>query len=202
MTARPREELALLSAIRSFAHNVERGTINKIVNRLLALPNDAGTAERESGLAIAVPGETSGRIARVWRAWKKAPGVSPQSVAWALAAAQATDEWHRASTQVDLVWTGPLASTSSLRRTDQALLEVIAGAKKRLLVVSFAVYRIEAIQQALLAAVARGVAIQLVLRSGPADGRRDHLTDGHRGGDSRGAGVDGHQRACTVAGST
>jgi phosphatidylserine/phosphatidylglycerophosphate/cardiolipin synthase-like enzyme len=50
-----------------------------------------------------------------------------------------------------------------LRRTDQALQEVISIAKYRLLVVSFAIFKVAHISKALKDAVARGVEVTVVL---------------------------------------
>jgi phosphatidylserine/phosphatidylglycerophosphate/cardiolipin synthase-like enzyme len=55
---------------------------------------------------------------------------------------------------------------SQLRRTDQVLLEVIESARQTLLIVSFAVYRIPAVAQALVQAADRGVRVWLCLEPG------------------------------------
>jgi cardiolipin synthase len=162
----------LLAAVRAFVERVETGTTRKIVRRLMQLEPDATPEQRDEALAVAVSGDAGGRLAQLHRAWKSAPNVAPQSLGWALASAEAMDEWHRTSSQADLVWTGPLGPGSTFRRTDQALLEVIERAKRRLLVVSFAVYRIEAVQRALIAATDRGVTIQLLLETNAASGGR------------------------------
>lgn len=65
--------------------------------------------------------------------------------------------------QVELIWTGPRSSAMSYRRTDQALLELINGAKKHLLVVSFAVYKAQNIVQAIEGAIRRNVKVDLCL---------------------------------------
>jgi phosphatidylserine/phosphatidylglycerophosphate/cardiolipin synthase-like enzyme len=66
---------------------------------------------------------------------------------------------------VELVWTGPDVGVVPLRRTEQALLQVIESATERLLVVSYAVYRIPRVCEALVRAAERGVAIQIVVES-------------------------------------
>ncbi len=65
--------------------------------------------------------------------------------------------------QIELIWTGPISSTMSFRRTDQTLLELINGAKKHLLVVSFAVYKAQNIVQAIEGAIRRNVKVDLCL---------------------------------------
>lgn len=63
----------------------------------------------------------------------------------------------------ELVWTGPLPEGSVLRKTDQALQEVICIAQQQLLIVSFAVFKVEHIAKALNQALARGVEVTIVL---------------------------------------
>lgn len=94
-----------------------------------------------------------------------APGAGPRALAWALRAAEAAERAARAQSTLELVWTGPSPAGSTLRRTDQALLEVIGRARARLLVVTYAAYDVAAIREALLAAVERGVEVAFVLES-------------------------------------
>src|SRR6185437_3597429 len=91
--------------------------------------------------------------------------LPPAAVAVALRAANAVDAYHRMRHSFELVWTGPTPSITQLRRTDQALLEVVAAAREHLLLVSFAVHGAGALQAALLGAQARGVKIRLLLES-------------------------------------
>ena len=73
-------------------------------------------------------------------------------------------------TQVELAWTGPETNTIPLRRTDQALLQLINTAEHNLLIVSFAVYKIQSISEALYKAVYRGVDLNVILEH-PVDSR-------------------------------
>jgi phosphatidylserine/phosphatidylglycerophosphate/cardiolipin synthase-like enzyme len=66
---------------------------------------------------------------------------------------------------VELAWTGPSPSLSGLRRTEQALLDVLNGARRDLWLVSFAAYRVGSVCDALSAAVARGCTVRLLLES-------------------------------------
>ena len=63
---------------------------------------------------------------------------------------------------LELVWTGPLPEGSQFRRTDQALLQLIRETKQTLLIISFAVYKIPEIVEALQQAINRGVRIKFV----------------------------------------
>lgn len=64
---------------------------------------------------------------------------------------------------LELIWTGPENITTTFRRTDQALLELIQGANKHLLVVSFAVYKALPIIEALENAINRNVEVVICL---------------------------------------
>ncbi len=98
-----------------------------------------------------------------WR--RHAAEVSPQAVAAALLSAAAMEKAHREQQSVELVWTGPDVGVVPLRRTEQALLQVIESATERLLVVSYAVYQIPRVCEALVRAADRGVAIRIIVES-------------------------------------
>jgi phosphatidylserine/phosphatidylglycerophosphate/cardiolipin synthase-like enzyme len=64
---------------------------------------------------------------------------------------------------LELIWTGPSEFAGGFRRTDQALLELIDGAKERLLIVSFAVYRAQPIISAIEKAISRNVRVDICI---------------------------------------
>ena len=82
-----------------------------------------------------------------------APSVGEEAVAVALV------------TPDEIVWTGPEPAETRFRQTEQAILEVVNTATKRLTVVSYAVYRIPRIREALVAAANRGVGIRLIVET-------------------------------------
>lgn len=99
----------------------------------------------------------------VWRA--EYPDVSAESVALAMLTAVAAAHDYRHRQQLELVWTGPDSQVIPLRRTDQALLQLIHEARKSLHIVSFAVYKADNIAQALVQAAERGVIIAIYLET-------------------------------------
>ena len=106
------------------------------------------------------------RVSALLDLWQAtAPTLSGQSVALAVSAAAQAIEAERCQERLELVWTGPDSRLIPLRRTDQALLQLIDGAQETLHIVSFAVYRIEAIARALARAASRGVTISLYLET-------------------------------------
>jgi phosphatidylserine/phosphatidylglycerophosphate/cardiolipin synthase-like enzyme len=102
-------------------------------------------------------------LINVWQSF--APQMGGTAVALALLAAFEATKLHRAEQSIDLVWTGPDSRMIPLRRTDQALLQVVNSATTRLLVVSFAVYKVSAIAQALIRAAQRQVSISICIES-------------------------------------
>ncbi len=94
-----------------------------------------------------------------------APDLAPQAVAVAILAAAHCERAHRDAQSVELVWTGPEASASPIRRTEQAILQVLDSAQKRITLVSYAVYRIPNIRDALVRAARRGVRIEVVVET-------------------------------------
>jgi phosphatidylserine/phosphatidylglycerophosphate/cardiolipin synthase-like enzyme len=99
-------------------------------------------------------------------AWQsEAKIVSPETVAAALLTAAHSEQAHQQQQSVELVWTGPDVGVVPLRRTEQTLLQVIDSASCRATVVSYAVYNIPRICEALVRAANRGVSINVVIET-------------------------------------
>jgi phosphatidylserine/phosphatidylglycerophosphate/cardiolipin synthase-like enzyme len=92
-------------------------------------------------------------------------GFNANSIALALSAAAEAHALQKKALSIEMVWTGPSPSTNSLRRTDQALLEVINKAKHELWIVSFSAYRVRSVLEAINQSSGRGVKISLILES-------------------------------------
>ena len=95
-------------------------------------------------ILLAIPGahqrELVGDFFREWRTY--AAEVNPSSVAAALLTASFANDNRREEESLELVWTGPDADAGPIRRTEQAILEVIDSASRRVTLVSYAVYSI------------------------------------------------------------
>jgi phosphatidylserine/phosphatidylglycerophosphate/cardiolipin synthase-like enzyme len=92
-------------------------------------------------------------------------GVGAEAVALALVTAAQCEHDHRLEETVEVVWTGPEPAEARFRQTEQAILEVVNSAARRLTMVSYAVYRIPRIREALVAAARRGVVIRLIVET-------------------------------------
>jgi len=98
--------------------------------------------------------------------WMNQAGtVSQESVALALRTALHAERVHRETQVVELVWTGPSTEAHPFRRTEQAILQVLDSAQQRITLVSYAVYRIPNICEALVRAARRGVKINVIVET-------------------------------------
>ncbi len=115
--------------------------------------------------SIAHPHHRSSVVAFLDNCRVNAARLSPQAVAVAMLTAAVSEQAHREHQSAELVWTGPDVGVFPFRRTEQVMLQVIEAATQRLTIVSYAVYNIPRICDALLRAAARGVAIKVVVES-------------------------------------
>ena len=98
-----------------------------------------------------------------WRS--EANEVDGRTVAVALQSAALSEQAHRDSQSVELVWTGPDTEATPFRRTEQAILQVLDTAKNKITLVSFAVYRIPNVGKALVRAAKRGVRLTVIVET-------------------------------------
>ena len=155
-----------LQRIVKVAVEIASPTIKQFCDALERLPIGFGQVE----LAVLVDGfaqpEVRAALSSLVNDWRQqGRDVTPRELAWALRAANSTDEFHRLQQSLEMVWSGPLPGTSTFRRTDQALLELIQGAKRSIIVVTFAAYKVPKIAAALVDAAKRGVKVSLILES-------------------------------------
>lgn len=122
---------------------------------------DAADALIEASPAVAYQQHLE-LVARAWAASPELPGVA---VAAALRAAAGSVAAVRAVNQVSLVWTGPQTEAAGFRSTRAVLNTIIADATERLLLVSFASYRVDWLVDRLSDALDRGVEASLVLET-------------------------------------
>ncbi|HTE21288.1 MAG TPA: DISARM system phospholipase D-like protein DrmC [Armatimonadota bacterium] len=156
----------LLRRIAEAARAVPGPIMEHFCERLEGLPPD--TARGATGSLLRTVTQQSARdiLAELLSFWRRnAPGMRPDQLAWALRAASTADEERVRRQSVELVWTGPVAGNSALRRTEQALLELIESARRSLILVTFAAYKVPQISEALLRAAGRGVEIVFIAES-------------------------------------
>ena len=142
------------------------GVLNELLHRLLGDDGAAWAQKRLALMGVTAHPKFRDRIDALIRAWREsAPDVGAQSLGLALLAASSAIARQREEQSVDLIWTGPDVQTIPLRRTDQALLQVIDASRRSLLIVSFAVYKVPSVSRGITRAAERGVQVQVCLES-------------------------------------
>ena len=100
------------------------------------------------------------RLLDLW--YSTAPTLSGEALAIAIESAAFAVASRRQDLDVELVWTGPYSSHLPRRRTDQVLLQLIETCQTELILISFAVYKVRTVSQALEQAINRGVNVRLI----------------------------------------
>src|SRR5271157_3265352 len=126
-------------------------------------------ADLRGQIALAIPTPNyRGAVISLLDRWRsKAPEVSAQAVGAALVTASFIARKRQDEESVEVVWTGPDQGVIPLRRTEQAILQVLNSAQSRILLVSYAVFSIPNIQEAVVRAAKRGVTITVIVENPP-----------------------------------
>jgi phosphatidylserine/phosphatidylglycerophosphate/cardiolipin synthase-like enzyme len=159
------EEKRLLEEVAAAGNELSRGAIEELCAALERIPVEVSAGRRASLCAGVHSPAARAKAVRLAKLWSEAPGVGVEGIAWGLRAAASADEHYRRGRSVELVWTGPAPRGTTLRRTDQVLLDLVRSAERTLHIVTFAAYRIPAVKEAMLAAAKRGVSITLIFES-------------------------------------
>jgi phosphatidylserine/phosphatidylglycerophosphate/cardiolipin synthase-like enzyme len=142
---------ALMTGAVRLAEQLPAGTIQSLAGAIAGGSAGAWEALRHRALQIVPQPATRALVNAFLATWSAdAPAVTPHEAALILRTAAVSMRTMRAAQAVELVWTGPLVGNVAMRRTDQALLEVINRAQRSLLIVSFAVYKISTVAAALV----------------------------------------------------
>jgi cardiolipin synthase len=104
------------------------------------------------------------RLSALVAAWK-GTSIPPGELAGMLTAAAAAYNQARGEQEIELVWTGPSSKLVATRRTEQALLQVVAAAESRLFMTSFVAYDVPSVMAALVRACERGVNVSMLLEA-------------------------------------
>ena len=153
----------LALAIRRAVTDLPVGQLHKLADTI-AEHAELNTVARHSIVNSVPTALFRHHAAAICEAWASA-ALSGIGVALAVrSSADAVDE-VRGEQQVSVVWTGPASYEVPVRATSAVLAEVINEARKTLLVVSFAAYKVAVVVDALRDAAERGVDIRLVLES-------------------------------------
>ncbi|MBE9113290.1 hypothetical protein IQ273_28340 [Nodosilinea sp. LEGE 07298] len=154
----------LLAQIRNVAQTLPPAMLVTVIENLTSIDMGIQGYGVSQQLCQALP-NTQWRqdvldLLSLWQVEYPASGLF--ALTTALAAAAHCEAESRRELSLELVWTGPNPQFTPLRRTDQALLQLIRSAQEKLLIVSFAVYKVPEIADALDDALNRGVSLQII----------------------------------------
>lgn len=143
----------LAEKIYQLAARLPESLVESLITQLVHEPSNPALH-----LAEAIPNPAvQAQLEDLLHAWQKYhPEINASGIALALLTAAHAENHHRKNQTLELVWTGPKSQNIPLRRTDQALLQLIQNAQERLLIVSFAVYKAQHILNALVQVAQRG----------------------------------------------
>jgi phosphatidylserine/phosphatidylglycerophosphate/cardiolipin synthase-like enzyme len=147
----------------TLACSLPSSTIEAVATAILTSPEASLRAEISKRIAHHQHRDIALAFVDGWR--HDVTGVDARTVAVALQTAALSEQTHRDSHSVELVWTGPDTEQTPFRRTEQAILQVLDGAKSRITLVSFAVYRIPNVGKALIRAAKRGVRLTVIVET-------------------------------------
>ena len=151
--------------INQFAAQLPSEMIEKIAAALQQPAPDWARLRRQA-IEIAPQPAVRDQIAAFLDRWHAtAPEISGDSLALALLVAAHAEQQTHHSQSLELVWTGPDSHVIPLRRTDQALIQIINEARQTLTIVSFAVYKATSIMHSLVQAARQGVTITICLET-------------------------------------
>jgi phosphatidylserine/phosphatidylglycerophosphate/cardiolipin synthase-like enzyme len=116
-----------------------------------------------AGVIDGGPPATGDAVARLQTAWRGAPGLTGAGVALALRVGLEAAE-QASARRAHPVWTGPEAKGQQ-RLTAAVLHELVAGARERVLLVSFAAHTLGSLAHDLQAAVERGIEVDVLFET-------------------------------------
>lgn len=154
---------SLALAVRRAAVDLPLGQLHKLADAIARHGSPDAVARHSivNSVPTAVFRHHAAAICEAW-AGTDLPGAG---VALAVRSSASAVDGVRGEQQVSVVWTGPASYEVPVRATSAVLAEVIGEARKSLVVVSFAAYKVAVVVDALRAAADRGVDVCLVLES-------------------------------------
>lgn len=153
---------SLLAQIRQVAKTLPDEKLQAVIQAMQQ--NKSSTIALQKSLTQVLPNPKWRQILTdLFNIWlQEEQQISSQTIAAMLSTATYCQRTFQRELSLEFVWTGPLPEGSLFRRTDQALLQMIREAKQSLTIVSFAIYKIPEIVEALHRAESRGVQITFI----------------------------------------
>ena len=156
-------ERVIVESAYALACSLPSSTVEAVAESILACPE--GSLRAEISRRVAHHQHRDLALAFVDRWQNEVRDIDARTVAVALQSTAIAEQAHRDSQSVELVWTGPDTEQIPFRRTEQAIIPVLDAAQNRITLVSFAVYRIPNIGNALVRAAKRGVRLKVIVET-------------------------------------
>ena len=157
---------ALLDAVVDLVALVSPAKVRTVASALRGLASPE-TAPAANTLVDTPAARTA--VTRVVAAWAQGQASGDEVAGMLLGASDARFRVER-ELSVELVWTGPTTRFVPTRRTDQVLLDLIAGAKTDLFLVSFVAYDVRSVVTTMNEAASRGVRLRVLLEASTSHG--------------------------------
>jgi cardiolipin synthase len=154
---------ALLDAITAVVEQVSPDKADALARRIGLVPANS------SAFVDMFSAPTAELVRELASAWERS-GLAGEMVSAMIMSASHAFKTAQNRQSVELVWTGPKTPCVAPRRTEQALLQVIDAAKRKLFVTTFVAYLVPSIVEALNSATHRGVAVSVLLESAQGQG--------------------------------
>jgi phosphatidylserine/phosphatidylglycerophosphate/cardiolipin synthase-like enzyme len=151
----------IAEAATKLASEMPAATVEALAQAIQSAP--ASKAQAVQGIPHLHYRSLTAEFIGLWQ--DRAAAVTPDAVALALRTALHAERVHREAQAVELVWTGPGTEGHPFRRTEQVVLQVLDSARERITLVSYAVYRIPHVCEALVRAASRGVRISVIVET-------------------------------------
>lgn len=154
----------LLTQIRTCAKQLPSPVLEAVIDLLRNSPAKYCNFKLKASILKQFPNTNFRRLlGEMLETWcREAVYLDSSMIAAALSTASYCEAAAQDELSVELVWTGPTSEGMPLRKTEQVLLQMIREAKQEFILISFAVYKIPEITKALVAAIDRGVRVQII----------------------------------------
>lgn len=153
----------IVEAATALASGLPTSTVETVAAAILTSSSTSLKAEIARRVAHHHHRDRAMSFVDCWQA--DAADLDKNVIAIALQTAALSEQKHRDSQTVELVWTGPDGGDIPFRRTEQAILQLLDSAQDRITLVSFAVYRIPNIASSLVRAARRGVKLTVIVET-------------------------------------
>lgn len=168
----PRAEL-IARRIAEMVADLPASVAEELVGHLHSLGALTGDRVGNDPTPPGFPADCRDGVDALVSAWRSSGSSVPAHLlGLAILSASRAAEAERLGERVELVWSGPSKPGTALRRTEQALTELVQSARSELWIVSYVAYSVSGLRDALADALRRGVRVRFLLESRESGGDR------------------------------